>query len=196
MRKIIVFNMVSLDGYYAGVDGDISWHNTDEEFGKFANEQTAMFGTQIYGRITYQVMESYWPTPDAIKNDPIVANIMNTAPKIVFSKKLKKVEEKENWKNITLLKSIKSEEIKKLKAQTGKDIVIFGSGTIVQKFTNLGLIDEYWIMVNPIVLTQGKPLFKNIKDRLNLELLKTRMFKNGNILLYYKVAGKKNVQKH
>jgi len=183
--------MVSLDGYFAGPKGDISWHNTDEEFGKFADEQTAMFGTQIYGRITYQAMASYWPTADAIKNDPVVAKLMNTTPKIVFSKTLKNVKETENWKNIKLFKNINPEEIKKLKIQKGRDIVVFGSGTIVQQFTNLGLIDEYWIMINPVVLGKGKLLFKNIKDKLNLKLLKTRTFKNGNILLYYKQANKK-----
>lgn len=197
MRKIIVFNMISLDGYFAGPNGEIDWHNTDSEFGKFANEQTQEFGTLIFGRVTYEVMKNYWPTPQALKDDPIVANVMNNIPKIVYSKTLKTIEETPTWKNITLFHDINPEEIKRLKEQSGppsqssgevnKDIAIFGSGTIVQQFTNLGLIDEYWLMVNPIILGEGKPLFKDVEKRMKLKLLKTRTFKNGNILLYYSV---------
>ena len=98
MRKIVVFNLVSLDGYYAGPKGELDWHNTDEEFSKFAIEQAKKFKTLIFGRITYEMMKSYWSTRDAIKNDPIVANALNTLPKIVFSRTLKKVEEEPNWK--------------------------------------------------------------------------------------------------
>lgn len=184
-RKIIVFNMISLDGYFAGPDGDISWHNTDEEFGKFANEQTQEFGTLIFGRTTYEVMKQYWPTPQGLKDDPIVAAIMNTIPKIVFSKTLTNDEETATWKNIMVWNDIDPEEIKNLKHQNGKDIAIFGSGTIVQQFTNLGLIDEYWLMVNPVILGKGKPLFADVKEIMKLKLLKTRTFGNGNILLYY-----------
>jgi dihydrofolate reductase len=186
MRKLIVFNMISLDGFFAGLDGDISWHNTDEEFGKFASEQTAEFGTLIFGRKTYDIMASYWPTEQGVKDDPIVANLLNTLPKIVYSKSLQKIEEIPNWKNVRLFHEIDPEEVKKLKKFPGKDIAIFGSGEIVQQFTNLNLIDEYWLMVAPLVLGKGKPLFTNIKEKLNLKLLKTRTFKNGNVMLYYK----------
>ena len=106
MRKIVVFNLISLDGFFAGPKGEIDWHNTDAEFGKFADEQTQEFKTLIFGRVTYELMKSYWPTPQAIKDDPIVAKVLNTAPKIVFSKTLKKVTEEPNWKNISLLKKI------------------------------------------------------------------------------------------
>ncbi len=186
MRKIVVFNLVSLDGYFAGPKGEIDWHNTDDEFSKFAIEQIQTFKTLIFGRVTYELMASYWPTPEAIKNDPIVANQLNTLPKIVFSKTLKKVKENKIWKNVKLFKTINPEEIKKLKLNSGGDITILGSGTIVQAFTNLGLIDEYRLLVNPIVLGHGKPMFKNIKNQLKLKLLKTRKFKNGNVLLYYR----------
>jgi dihydrofolate reductase len=183
--KIVVFNMLTLDGYYTGEDGDISWHNADAEFGEFANEQTAEFGTQLYGRVTYELMESYWPTPEAIKSDPIVARLMNTTPKIVFSKTLAEVKETENWKNVTLYNKIEPSKIRELKKESTRPMAIFGSGTLVQEFMALGLIDEYRLMINPVILGKGKPLFQNIKATLKLKLLKTRVFKNGNILLYY-----------
>ncbi|MBI3379127.1 dihydrofolate reductase [Candidatus Gottesmanbacteria bacterium] len=185
MRKIIVFNLISLDGFYARENGDIDWHNTDEEFAQFANEQTPTFGILIFGRVTYDIMASYWPTKDAIKDDPIVANALNTTPKIVFSKSLKKITETPVWKNISLFNKIIPEEIIKLKKQTGKDMVILGSGTIVQQFTNLGLIDEYRLLLNPVVLGSGKPMFNDVKKTFKLKLISTRKFKNGNVLLCY-----------
>ncbi|OGK40242.1 hypothetical protein A3A74_07085 [Candidatus Roizmanbacteria bacterium RIFCSPLOWO2_01_FULL_35_13] len=187
MRKIVVFNLVSLDGYYAGPKGELDWHNTDEEFSKFAIEQAKKFKTLIFGRITYEMMKSYWSTRDAIKNDPIVANALNTLPKIVFSRTLKKVEEEPNWKNITLFNKIDPNKIKKLKQTPGDDITILGSGQIVQAFTNLGLVDEYRLLVNPVILGKGKSMFENVKNKLNLKFLETRSFKNGNVLLYYQV---------
>jgi len=179
--------MVTLDGYYAGVDGDISWHNVTagDEFGEFANEQTGEFGMHIYGRVTYELMASYWPTQEALKSDPIIAPLMNNTPKIVFSKTLPEVKEGPSWKNITLFKDIDPIEVNKWKTAAKKDLVIFGSGTIVQQFTNLGLIDEYRLMVNPIILGKGKPLFT---EPLKLKLLNTKIFKNGNVLLYYQPA--------
>ena len=187
MRKIVVFNLVSLDGFFAGPKGEIDWHNTDREFAKFAEEQTQEFKTLIFGHVTYTLMKSYWPTRQAIGDDPIVAKVINTAPKIVFSKKLTKAQETSVWKNVTLYKEINSKEIKKLKAQPGGDMTILGSGTIVEQFTNLGLVDEYRLFLNPVVLGKGKPMFKH---PLKLKLLKTRIFQSGNVLLYYQPAVK------
>ncbi len=172
--------MVSVDGYFAGVDGNIDWHNTDAEFGKFADEQTGEFGALIFGRVTYDLMAGYWPKQESVKDDPIVANIMNSLPKIVFSKSLGKVE----WNNSKLYHDIDAEEVKKWKQEPGKDMAIFGSGTIVQAFAKLGLIDEYRLMINPIILGKGKLLFKDV-DTLKLKLINTRTFGNGNILLAY-----------
>jgi dihydrofolate reductase len=129
-------------------------------------------------------MASFWPTPDAIKNDPIVAGKMNALPKIVFSRTLNKVE----WNNTRLVKDNIEEEVKKMKNQPGKDMMILGSGSIMAEFAQRGLIDGYGIMVNPVVLGNGTPLFKGIKHRLNLKLTKTRTFHNGNVLLYYEPA--------
>jgi len=185
MKKIIVFNLITVDGFFAGPSGEIDWHNYDDEISQYSAEQMKSLGSLIFGKITYEMMADYWPSPEGIKSEPVVAGIMNSIPKLVFSKALKVVEDGPIWKNVTVFDEIKREEIIKLKAQKGGDIAIFGSGTIVQQFTKLGLIDEYRLLVNPVILGSGKPLFKNAKERLKLKLLCTRMFANGNVLLRY-----------
>ncbi len=184
MRKVFVFNLVSLDGYFEGPKREIDWHNVDAEFNDYAVDMLNSVDTLIFGRVTYELMENYWPTPDAIKNDPIVAEKMNTLPKIVFSRTLDKVE----WNNTRLVKDNVEEEIQNMKKQPGRDMAILGSGSIVSLLAQRGLIDEYRIMVNPVVLGHGKPLFKGIRDRLNLKLIKAKTFKSGNVLLYYQAA--------
>ena len=181
MRKVILFNLVTLDGFFEGSNGEIDWHNVDEEFNEFAVHQVSTADGLIFGRVTYELMASYWPTPAAQAADPIVAEKMNTMPKIVFSRTLNTVE----WNNTRLVKGDAAEEISKIKQQPGRDLLIFGSADLASNLTNLGLIDEYRIMVNPVVLGKGKPLFKDIKGKLNLRLLRTRNFSNGNVLLYY-----------
>ena len=181
MRKVILFNMVTLDGFFEGPNGEIDWHNVDEEFNEFAVHQVSTADGLIFGRVTYELMASYWPTPAAQADDPIVAEKMNTMPKIVFSRTLNTVE----WNNTRLVKGDAAEEISKIKQQPGRDLLIFGSADLASNLTNLGLIDEYRIMVNPVVLGKGNPLFKDIKEKLNLRLLRTKTFSNGNVLLYY-----------
>jgi dihydrofolate reductase len=181
MRKVFVFNLVTLDGYFEGPKREIDWHNVDAEFNEYAIDMLNSVDTLIFGRVTYELMTNYWPTPAAKKDDPIVAEKMNTLPKIVFSRTLEKVE----WNNTRLAKDNIEEEIQKMKRQPGKDMALLGSGSILTELAPLGLIDEYRIMVNPVVLGSGNPMFKGIKDRLNLRLLKTRTFRNGNVLLYY-----------
>lgn len=181
MRKVIFFILTSLDGFFEGPERDINWHNVDEEFNEFAIQQTGEFGALLFGRVTYELMASYWPTDVAKRNDPIIAGLMNSLPKIVFSKTL----EKAGWDNTKLVKDNFVEEVLRLKQQPGKDIAIFGSSDLAVTFMEHDLIDEYRIMVNPIVLGNGKPLFQGIKSKLNLKLLKTRTFNSGNILLYY-----------
>lgn len=179
MAKIIVFNMVSLDGFFAGVDGDISWHNVDAEFNDFAIEQLQReAGVILFGRTTYDLMASYWPSEQVIKEDPIVARLMNNTPKIVFSRSMGKAD----WNNTKLMQEINADDIKKLNQEADKNIFIFGSGQIVQEFAKLGLVDEYRLMFNPVVLGQGKPLFNG---RIKFKLLKSKEFKNGNVLLFY-----------
>lgn len=185
MRKIIVFNLVSLDGYFAGTDGNIDWHHVDDEFDKFAIEQTASFGGLIFGKTTYKIFEEFWPkalkNPNTSDDDRKVAQIIDDIWKIVFSKSLKKV----SWKNSKLYHEIDPKEIQKWKQYDGKDMAIFGSGTIVKQFADLGLIDEYRLLVNPVVLGNGKSFFKGVKKKLELQLTEARRFKNGNVLLTY-----------
>lgn len=184
MRKVIFFMLTSLDGYFEGLDRDINWHNVDDEFNEFAIKQTGEFGMLLFGRVTYELMASYWPTEAAKRDDPIVAGLMNSLPKIVFSKTL----EKTDWENTRLVKNNYIEEISKLKQQSGKDIAIFGSSDLTVTLMEHGLVDEYRIMINPIVLGNGKPLFKGVKHKINLKLMNTKTFKSGNVLLYYEPA--------
>ena len=181
MRKLYSFNMVTLDGFFEGPNRDISWHNVDAEFNEFAIEQTNSGDALLFGRVTYQIMASYWPTPDAIKDDPIVADHMNRTPKIVVSRTLEKAE----WNNTRLIKDQVAEEIAKLKQQPGKDIAVFGSAILLSTLMQFDLVDEHRIMLNPVILGQGTPLFKNSKDKQNLKLVNTRIFGNGNVLLCY-----------
>jgi dihydrofolate reductase len=154
----------------------------DEEFNEYANDLLSKVDTLLFGRVTYQLMADYWPSPSATKDDPGIANKMNNLSKIVFSKTLQKVE----WNNSRLVKENIAEEISTMKQQPGKDMVIFGSGSIVSTSMQLGLIDEYRIIVNPVVLGKGKPLFKDINDKHNLKLLKTKVLGSGVVILYYK----------
>jgi dihydrofolate reductase len=181
MRKVIFFMLTSLDGYFEGPDRDINWHNVDEEFNDFAIRQTGEFGALLFGRVTYELMASYWPIEAAKRDDPIVAGLMNGLPKIVFSKTLEKVD----WENTRLVKDNFAQAISKLKQEAGKDIAIFGSSDLTVTLMVRGLVDEYRIMVNPVVLGNGKSLFKGIRNKINLKLIKTKAFKSGNVLLYY-----------
>lgn len=186
MRKITAFNFVTLNGYFKGPNGDISWHKHGTEENEYAADMLKSGNTLLFGRVTYELMVSYWPTLDAIKNDPIVAKGMNYADKIVFSRTLKKVE----WKNARLVKDNIAEEIKKMKQMPGKDMTLLGSGSILTQFAEQGLIDEYQIMVDPVVLGDGTPILKNIKQKLDLKLTSTRTFKSGVVVLCYQPVEK------
>ena len=181
VRKLIVFNMLTVDGYFEGPNHDISWHNVDEEFNEFAIAQLDELDALLFGRVTYQMMASYWPTPSALEDDPVVAGKMNSLAKIVVSRTLQKAE----WNNTRLVKDHVADEISKLKQQPGKDMALFGSANLLSTLMQLELVDEHRIMVNPIILGAGTPLFQGVKDRLKLRLERTRTFRNGNVLLCY-----------
>jgi len=181
MGKVIAFNFVTLNGYFKGPQGDISWHRHGADESEYAAEMLKSGSTLLFGRVTYEMMASYWSTPEAVKNDPIVAEGMNKADKVVFSRTLKKVE----WSNTRLVKDNIGEEVKKMKQMPGKDMALLGSGSIVTQLTEQGLIDEYQIMVDPIALGDGTPIFKNINHKLDLKLTGTRTFKSGVVLLSY-----------
>ncbi|MCX6169792.1 MAG: dihydrofolate reductase family protein [Ignavibacteriales bacterium] len=182
MRKLFWFNLVTLDGYFEGPNREIDWHNVDEEFNELAIEQLKSLDLLLFGRVTYELMASYWPTETAMRDDPIVADKMNSISKIVFSKTLEKAE----WENTKLIRWNVEEEISILKQEPGKDIAIFGSAELVSTFTQKSLIDEYRIMVNPVVLGNGNPLFKGFNQKFHLKLINSKTFNSGNVLLYYK----------
>jgi len=181
MRRLTVFNLMTLDGYFAGEGGDISWHKVDEEFQELAEAASNSGNTLLFGRVTYELMSSYWPTPEAIKTDPIVARGMNSAEKVVFSRTLDSV----GWNNTRLVKTDMLSEVRKLKQEPGKDLTVLGSGSLVSQLAQVRLIDEFQILLNPVVLGKGRTMFEGIKDRFSLRLSGTRTFKNGNILLEY-----------
>lgn len=182
MRKVIISEMVSLDGFYARPNGEIDWFIVDDGFFKYAKDLLAQVDTQLYGRVTYEGMASYWTTPQAAaENDPGITEPMNGMSKIVFSKTLNKVE----WNNSRLAQNDPATEIARLKREPGKDMVIYGSGKLVQTLMKAGLIDEYQLIVCPVILGSGKSMFGDIDDKLSLSLLKTTQFDCGSVLFYY-----------
>ena len=181
MRKLLFFMAISLDGYFEGPGRDITWHRVDDEFNDFAIEQLKSVDTLLFGRVTYELMASYWPTPEALADDPVVTGYMNSYPKLVFSTTLSGVA----WQNTRLVKANAAQEVARLKQQPGKDLIIFGSSDLAVSLIPHGLIDEFRILVNPVVLGSGKPLFQGLQQSLGLKLAQTRTFKNGNILLVY-----------
>ena len=182
MRKIIFQVAVSLDGYFEGPNNELDWHNVEEQFNHYAIEFLRSLDLLLFGRTNYQMMEAYWTTRQAKKDDPVVAGFMNSLPKIVFSKQLHHV----TWENTKLINDHVEEEIKQLKNMPGKNIAIFGGSDFVTSIIPSGLIDEYRIMVCPVFLGGGKTLFGGIRERLQLDLEKTEKFKSGNIMLYYR----------
>jgi dihydrofolate reductase len=182
MRKLIVFNQMALDGYIADRNGDMSWaHRQDAEWNEFVQGNAGGGGELVFGRITYELMASFWPTPMAMKSFPVVAEGMNKLPKVVFSKTL----DKASWSNTKLVKGNIAAEMRKMKQEPGAGMVILGSGSVVSQLAEEGLIDEYQIVVNPIALGKGKGMFDTIRQKLTLKLIKTRVFTNGNVLLCY-----------
>jgi dihydrofolate reductase len=182
MRKLVVFNSVTLDGYFVDSKGDMSWaHKNDDEWNAFVSENASGNGMLVFGRITYELMASYWPTPMALQNSPVVAKGMNAMPKIVFSRTL----DNASWSNTKLLKGDLATEVRKLKQEPGPAMVILGSGTIVSQLAQQNLIDEYQIALSPSVLGQGRTMFEGVKQKLNFKLTNSRAFRNGNIFLCY-----------
>jgi len=182
MRKLIVFNHVTLDGYFVDRNGDMRWaHKQDAEWNAFVAENARGGGELVFGRITHEMMASFWPTPQAIQNMPTVAEGMNRAPKVVFSRTL----EKASWSNTKLVKGDIAAEVRRMKKEPGLDMVIFGSGSIVSQLAQAGLVDEFQIVVNPVVLGKGRTMFDGVQKKLDLKLTKSRAFGNGNVLMCY-----------
>ena len=183
MQRLIVFNNITLDGYFTDANNDMSWahKNADDEWNKFAAENASGGGLLLFGRKTYDLMVSFWPTKQAHDMMPEVAEGMNNHRKVVFSRTMDKAE----WNNTTLIKDNIVEEVKKMKSEPGEGMVILGSGTIVSQLTQARLIDEYQFIVHPLVLGSGRTLFEGVKDPLPLKRTNSRTFGNGNVLLTY-----------
>lgn len=185
MRKIIVSEMISIDGFFADENNGIDWHIVDEEFDEYAVRLLDEADTLLFGRVTYELFEGYWPKveedPRTSLIDKKIAQSISQSKKIVYSQTLHSV----NWNNVELQKNISLEVINKLKHQSGKDIVIYGSGTIVSQLTNLNVIDEYRFFVAPVALGKGKTLFKDVAQWLKLTLVDVTTFKTGVVVLRY-----------
>ena len=182
MRTLSVFNSISLDGYFVDSKGDMSWaHNPDPEFQSFTEGNAKGGGLLVMGRITYDLMKGYWPSPMAMKSDPVVAERMNALPKLVFSRTLGEA----TWSNTRLVKGGLAAELRNLKKENGPDMVIMGSGSIVAQIAGEGLVDEYQLVVVPVILGGGRTLFEGVGERIGLRLAGSRSFPNGNLFLRY-----------
>ncbi len=182
MRKVQAFENVSLDGFFVDSKNDMSWaHRHDEEWNAFASRNASGESALLFGRVTYEMMAAFWPTPEAAQMLPAVAAGMNRARKFVVSRTLEAAE----WQNTTLLEGDLAAEVTRLKQEPGPDVVILGSGSLVSQLTEARLIDVYQIVVNPIVLGRGRTLFETVSTRLPLRLAQTRSFTNGNVVLWY-----------
>jgi dihydrofolate reductase len=181
LRKVLFFMLVSANGYYERGPWEIDWHTVDAEFNDFAEEQLDSVDAILFGRRTYEGMAAYWPTPEAIGTDPGTARRMNEKPKIVFSKTL----DRADWSNTRLVRGDAVAEVRKLKDQPGRDVIIFGSSDLSASLATAGLVDEFRLMVCPIALASGKPLFAGVSGDVRLALRDVRRFGNGNVLLAY-----------
>ena len=182
MRKLTVFNSVTLDGYFVDTKGDMSWaHKDDPEWNGFVADNASGESVLLFGRVTYEMMASWWPTPQALQSMPVVAERMNSLQKVVFSRTL----DRASWSNTRLVKSDPAAAIRQMKREPGDDLVILGSGSIVAQLAQEGLIDEFPIALNPIALGAGRTMFDGIRERLHLKLTQTRSFANGNVFLRY-----------
>lgn len=190
MRKIISFMHISLDGFVAGPNGEMNWIKVDEEIFDHVGKRIGESDTALYGRKTYEMMEGYWPTagdkPGASKHDVEHSKWYSQAHKLVLSKTM----EGADLPNTTIISNNLSDRITEIKQQPGSDILLFGSPTATHALIQLGLIDGYWLFVNPVILGEGIPLFTDIKHKIPLKLLSTRQFTSGVTALDYIVDGK------
>jgi dihydrofolate reductase len=180
MRKVIVSNLASVDGFFEGPNKELDWHVVDDEFHAYAKEMLRRADVLLFGAATYKLMAAHWPNAPADE----IAERMNNLPKVVFSKTLKKVE----WKNSRLVSTSIPEEVSKLKQQAGTDIIVLGSAKLASFLLQLRLVDEYRVIVNPVLLGKGRPLFADITERIRLKLLATKVLASGVAILSYERA--------
>lgn len=186
MRRIILSEMTTLDGYVARRDGNIDWHIVDDDFNAYAIDLLERVDTILLGRKTYELFVQFWPTardnPVMTPTDHIIADHLNAAGKIVFSRTL----DHADWKDTTIHRSIDANELRRLKERPGKDLILYGSASIVPDFTKNGLIDEYHLFICPLILGDGLPLFDRMAmTDLPLALHGTRTFSTGVVAMNY-----------
>ena len=185
MRKIVLFIHTSLDGFAATTESKIDWVHVDEEIFDYAADRTNQADTALYGRVTYELMESYWPTaadkPDASKHDKEHSTWYKAVNKVILSKSM----QGQTLKNTTIIGDNIESQIHSLKQQAGKEIVIFGSPSAAHSLMQLDLIDDYWLFVNPFLLGKGIPVFDNIQEATKLKLIATHAFSSGVVCLHY-----------
>jgi len=180
--RIIASEMVTLDGFFSGPNGELDWFVQDEEVDKFANAQLDSVDAILYGRKTYQMMAGYWPRASGS-----FAEKTNRLPKLVLTSTLAETPWGE-WDNTNPVKGLLADEIAKLKEKPGRDIVIYGSGSVVQALSRLGAIDEYRLVVNPVLLGAGRPLFDGLAERRDLRLIESVAWPSGCVALTYHTA--------
>ena len=187
MRKVISFMHISLDGFVAGPNGEMDWIKVDQEIFDHVGKRISGGDTALYGRVTYQMMESYWPTaadkPNATRHDIEHSKWYQKVHKVVLSKTMNETE----LSNTEILSDNLSGRINEIKHRAGSDILLFGSPTATHSLIQLNLIDGYWLFVNPIILGRGIPLFVDSKEKIRLKLLTTQHFTCGVIELNYAV---------
>jgi dihydrofolate reductase len=184
MRRLMVFNSVTLDGYFTSRAGEIGWAHRDTgdaEFNAFVAENAKGGGQLLFGRKTYQEMAGYWPTPQAKRDNPDVAEGMNRMPKVVFSRTLQSAD----WSNTSLIKGDPAEAVRRLKGEAGPDMVLMGSGSIVAQLAKAGLIDEYQVVLTPVAIGGGRTMFEGLDADLPLRLTRSRVFPHGKVWLSY-----------
>jgi len=185
MRKVNVFNFITLNGYYKGPDEDTSWHEHGKsEEGEFAAESANSKSTLLFGRKTYEMMAGFWPTPAGEQLAPEVAKGMKESEKIVFSRSLKRAE----WNNTKIVSDNMIDVVKDLKGQSGDDMVVLGSGSIVTQLADAGLVNIFQFLIDPVAIGSGTPIFKDLTKKLDLKLVQSRIFKSGAILLTYETS--------
>ena len=188
MRKLVSFLQLALDGRFAGPNGDMTWAHRDDqdkEWSAFTADNAKSGGELLFGRVTYDMMVAFWPTPLAMKSEPVVAERMNSLPKVVFSRTM----ERASWNNTKLVKGDPAAAVRTMKQAPGQPMVLLGSGSIVLQLATEGLIDEYQLVLNPVVLGKGKAILDGLRASLTLKHTGTRAFRNGNVLLSYEPAG-------
>ena len=195
MRRIVMFNRVTADGYFARPDGNLDWVVPDDEIDKAGAEAVPRFDTVLFGRRTYELFEGFWrhavddssTAPDPhhpgrrSREHRAIALWLNEMTKLVFSRTLKDV----MWRNARVLHALDPREIETMKGQPGKDMIVFGSGSIVSQLTQHGLIDEYQFVVCPILLGSGRPLLSGVSKHSRLDLLEAKQYQSGDVMLRY-----------